>query len=229
MMQELKGFSNSIVLLFPMDILRRNNMVHNGLQVDRELLYSFHMYRKIHELLNQPHHFQSKSVSFISPKMYLFNLSNCTSPSSCVIIIPTPSVVAVKPVYYYIVSFKEYFQYFKIICNITICTLYAVDWISYHWVIDNFKPARIIIISNIDTKGELQIKKNCENFTTASSTLSLPFHNLSSDRLWNHTPHVDLWTFGPWYLEIFEPPPSYISSSYLLLTLPSNSSHLTSS
>ena len=69
---EIKDFSDSIVLFFPGDILRKNNMDHMLLQQNRELLYSSHMYSHILLLLNQPHHFQSKSVSFNSTKIYSF-------------------------------------------------------------------------------------------------------------------------------------------------------------
>ena len=159
-MQELVSFSNSIVLLFSVDILRRNNMVDTVKQEDRELLYSCHMYRQILLQLDLPHHFQSKSCQWVLFQQICihFNLSNRTSPPSCFIIIPTPSVVAVDPVYISIL--KKYFQNFKIIWN----TRWFIDKTIVvspfkHWVIDDFKPTRFIIVGNIDAKRILQIKK----------------------------------------------------------------------
>ena len=88
-----------------------------------------------------------------------FNLSHCTSPSSCFTIKPTPIEITIHPLNNNIFSFKECFQYFKIVWKLTFNSLYEVGWIFKHWVIDHFKVARIIIIGNIDSKGSLQTKK----------------------------------------------------------------------
>ena len=77
------------------------------------------------------------------------NLSHSTSPPFYFIIIPSPSVITINPVDNYIVSFKEYFQYFIVVWNITV-NRPDINWIFYHGVIDNFKKVPIIIVGNID-------------------------------------------------------------------------------
>ena len=61
-LKELTILPSFIVLLFPMDILSRNNMVYILWHVDRKPLCSCrHMYRQIVQvLLNHPRHFQMR-------------------------------------------------------------------------------------------------------------------------------------------------------------------------